>query len=170
MAKADLTAARLRELLNYDPETGAFTWIVAQRPGNGGPAQPGKIAGAIKEKKYRVIRIDNRLYRANRLAWLYTTGLWPAKFVDHINGDPLDNRITNLRDVDNRTNSQNQRRARVDSGTGMLGVSWDPSRKKWLSQIKAGNKALHIGRFTSAEEAHQAYLVAKRRLHEGCTI
>ena len=89
-----LTYERLRELLHYDPETGAFTWIKSTyRKG-----QPGTPAGCLSKRLgYILIGIDKRLYYAHRLAFLWMTKQWPEKEVDHINLDKADNRWANLR-------------------------------------------------------------------------
>ena len=92
MAEASLTAARLRELLHYNPDDGLFRWRVA------GPKRVvGAPAGSRQRIGYIVIRVDGRLHYAHRLAWLHTTGAWPAASIDHIDGDKGNNRWVNLR-------------------------------------------------------------------------
>lgn len=163
MAAGHITAARLRELLTYDPETGAFT----NRVKRSRKVVPGEPAGGLR-CGYVAIRLDGRLYQAHRLAWLYMTGAWPAADVDHINGDRADNRWVNLRDVPHQANMQNQRRPRSDNKTGFLGVHRIGDR--FGAQIKGPRGWLGLGYFATPEEAHAAYLKAKRELHEGCTI
>lgn len=158
-----LTVERLKKLLNYDPQTGNFTWLVDR----GINLTAGKIAGYDRGKSWAV-RIDGRLYGANRLAWLYMYGVWPREVVDHINGNPHDNRIANLRDVPQAVNAQNQRKANCDSRTGLLGVF--PFAGRFMAQITIDGRITHLGYFPTAEAGHQAYLAAKRVLHEGCTI
>jgi hypothetical protein len=170
MAKADLSAERLRELLHYDPETGVFTWRISRRK-----VQPGKVAGWVQSpgaphKPRRCIEVDQRNYKAHRLAWLYQHGTWPDGVIDHKNGDSLDNRIGNLRDVSQKVNIQNERQGRRHSVSGLLGAHWDASRSAWSSSIRVNGLLRNLGRFSTAEEAHQAYIAAKRELHEGCTI
>jgi hypothetical protein len=172
MANCDLTAERLRELLNYDPETGVFTWRAAR---NSNRAPEGKIAGWIESpqkygKQRRSIEVDQRNYKAHRLAWLYMNGEWPKRVVDHINGDSLDNRIANLRDVSQLTNIQNERAGRRNSRSGLIGAHWVARDSTWSSHIKYAGRLLSLGRFETPEAAHAAYLEAKRRLHKGCTI
>lgn len=162
--EAKLTAERLRELLNYDPETGVFTWRVSRRA----TARPGSVAGTITPKGYRAIWIGAN-YRAHRLAWLYVYGVWPTHEIDHIDGNRANNAIANLRDVTRSVNHENLRRARSDSAHGFLGVS--PFKGKWWkARITVNGKWQHLGTFKTPEEAHAAYLEAKRRLHVGCTI
>jgi hypothetical protein len=166
MAKPILSAERLRELLYYDPAAGIFTWRVSRA----WHTKPGDVAATLNDQGYALIKIDQRLYRAHRLAWLYVTGDWPKDEIDHINGVRLDNRIENLRDVRGQVNRQNHRSACSDSASGVYGVSKDKRRNGWYAQISVNNKNRRIGSYPTREEAHAAYLAAKRRLHEGCTI
>jgi hypothetical protein len=99
----DLTQARLKQLLDYDPETGVFTW----RVNRGGAAKAGTRAGCPTPFYYRVIRIGGRSRREHSLAWLYVHGHWPADELDHINRVRDDNRIANLREVTHAENMQN---------------------------------------------------------------
>lgn len=159
MAKADLTAQRLRELLHYDSETGLFT-----------RAATGKPAGCVAPTGYISISVDGKDYLGHRLAWLYVHGEWPKQMIDHVNGVRNDNIFTNLRDVSSRVNGQNQRKPAARNGSGYLGVSWAEDRGKWTAQINIDGRVTKLGRFTSPEDAHAAYLAAKRKHHEGCTI
>ena len=162
MAKTDLTAQRLRELLHYNPDTGAFTWIVAR-----GGVGAGKPACSSATKKHKQIQICKTPYCAHRLAWLYVYGEWP-EHVDHINGNPTDNRIQNLRSVTHAINMQNQRKPQVDNALGFLGVSrHGPS---FRASIRIAGKKTELGVFKTPELAHAAYLTAKRLHHPGCTI
>lgn len=163
MAAAIITAARLRELLNYDPETGVFTWAVDR-----GPARKGGAAGAAQKIGYVVIRLAGQLYYAHRLAFLHMTGEWPKMTVDHIDGCKSNNRWSNLRDVDHVTNCENQRFAQ--GVADMMGAVWNKRTKNWRSVITTGDKQVHLGTFSTPEAAHAAYIEAKRRLHAGCTI
>lgn len=159
-----LTQARLHELLSYDPETGVFAW--KKRTGR---CSAGAIAGCQDDRGYVVLSIDGKRYYAHRLAWLYSTGKFPSKIIDHINGEKFDNRIKNLRDVNTQTNLQNLKKAMVtNKSTGILGVR--KLRGKFLAQITIEGKETHLGTFNSAEDAHAVYLQAKRRFHNGCTI
>jgi hypothetical protein len=80
----------------------------------------------------------------------------------------LNNAIANLRDVSPKVNKQNSRKAMIDSISGCLGVS--QSKKRWKASIRVDGRSLYLGSFDTAELAHAAYVCAKRRLHEGCTI
>jgi HNH endonuclease len=163
MAKADLTAARLRELLNYNPDTGRFVWLVTKaRQANAGDAAGSPNHG------YIAIGCDGDLRFAHRLAWLYMHGVWPTGRIDHINGDKTDNRICNLREVSHSVNLQNQRRAMKNNKLGLLGVR--AYAGKFRAQIKANGQNIHLGYYLTPEAAHSAYIEAKRRLHTGCTL
>lgn len=155
---------RLVERLSYAPETGEFTWL--QR--TGGQCKVGAEAGSVSRLGYRVITIDRIPYGAHRLAFLFMTGSIPT-MVDHINGNKSDNRWTNLRPADHRLNGENQRQAQRHTLGRLLGVARHKGGR-WQAQIKACGKTHYLGLHATAEDAHNAYLVAKRRLHAGCTI
>jgi hypothetical protein len=155
-----LTAARLKELLNYDPETGVFTWASSPHRND----LVGKQAGGVTERGYVKIRVDGTTHRAHRLAWLYVHGQWPQDRIDHINGDSTDNRISNLREAKQHENGQN-RKASKSSAAGLLGVS-KAAYGKWVAVICLHRKRYHLGSFDTPEEAHQAYLKAKAVMHE----
>lgn len=154
MAKADLTVSRLREALRYDPTDGTL-W---KRVGNTHPSG------------HRNVMVDGKTYSEHRLIWFFVMGEWPKGDIDHINGDPADNRIGNLRDVSTQTNMQNERKARKNNKSGYLGVHWKEKVQKWGACISVSRKKHHLGYFDSPEAAHQAYLEAKRAMHPGCTI
>lgn len=155
--RVDLTHELLRRLVRYDESSGAFT------RSNGAPAE-----GAARNHGYRVMSVNGRPYLLHRLAWFYVTGAWPVAHIDHINGDKLDNRFSNLRQVTIKLNNQNIRKARSNSKSGMLGAF--PAGGRWRAQIKSGGKSVPLGIFDTPREAHEAYLEAKRRVHEGCTL
>jgi len=161
MAKTDLTAQRLRELLHYDPETGVFTWL--KKPNR--RIVVGSVAGNFTDDGYRAIRVDGRIYRLHRLAWLYAHGRWPDNYIDHIDGNPLNNRICNLRDVPQSVNLQNLRSAKKGNASRFLGVR--KHRNKWQASITIDGKYIHLGEYFEPEHAHAAYLTAKRIHHQG---
>ena len=161
-----LTAQRLRELLDYDQETGRFTWKV--RTSN--RIQVGDQAGTRHGSGYLKIGVDGREYLAHRLAWLYVVGVLPRQQIDHRDGVRTNNMISNLRDVSNAVNGQNRRMPRLNSKSGVLGVSWDKARGKWVAIIQKNGRQINLGRFDSVDAAQCVYLDAKRRLHEGCML
>jgi hypothetical protein len=101
-----ITAERLRELFNYDPETGVWRWIARSSPYS--CICVGDVAGRVGGRGYRGIKIDKREYPAARLAWLYMTGEWPRAEIDHVNGNRVDNRWCNLREASNSQNNANK--------------------------------------------------------------
>lgn len=170
MADAILCAERLREVVDYNPETGEFFRKVrlAQRHHVGDRADfrinEGPMTG------YRRLSVDSKRFLAHRCAWLHVHGEWPAREIDHINGDRGDNRIANLRAVQAQTNAENKRRARSDSRSGLLGASYHSQVGKWRARVQFKGKTYNFGVYDTPEEAHAAYVEAKRKLHAGCTI
>jgi hypothetical protein len=153
-------------MLNYDAATGVLTWKVS----TGGHVRAGAEAGTITNHGYRRIMLDGTKYLAHRLAWYIAYGAMPAGQIDHINGNRADNRLKNLRDVSQSVNQQNQRRAQIGSGSGLLGVHYYKARGKWQAHITVGGRSRSLGYFAIAEDAQAAYLAAKRQLHAGCTL
>lgn len=150
---------RLRHLLHYNPDTGAFTWLVSNSP----IAKVGNEAGCIqKTTGYILIGIDGRLHRAHRLAWYYVHGKWPYQ-IDHINGIKGDNRVSNLRECSSSQNAQNIG-ARANNGSGYKGITATPEGR-WMARIAANGRRQCLGTFATKEEAHAAYSDAAQRLH-----
>ena len=150
-----LQAERLRDVLQYDPETGVFIWLqaLAKR------TSVGDVAGALSDKGYVRIQLDRKIHPAHRLAWLYIYGVWPKRAIDHINRVKTDNRIVNLREA---TNSENARNSglRRDNKWGYKGVSYWARKKKWAAQIRIDGKNKLLGLFVSPEDAGAAYAQA----------
>ncbi|MBO1034239.1 HNH endonuclease [Delftia sp. SD018] len=163
MTSEALTDIQLRSLLKYDPDTGQFERLVRM-----GRYQAGTQVGAKMRSGYIAIRINFKLYYAHRLAWLYVHGAWPPDQVDHINGARDDNRIANLRLADRFRNTQNLRSAKAGNKSGLLGVS--PHQNRWRAFLHVHGKTHHLGLYNTPEEAHAAYVEAKRSMHEGNTL
>lgn len=166
MAAANLTAARLRELLHYDPETGVFTRHVAT--GRHGRHKIGTHPGCESEG-HLLIWLDGRLHAAGRLVWLYMTGEWPAFDVDHKDGCGTNNRWKNLRDIPHAHNIQNRTRLNKNNTSGFTGVVWNKRRQRWIVTVKVNRKVTHLGTFGGLLDAAAASLSGRRRLHPGCT-
>jgi hypothetical protein len=103
MHQRQLTAARLRQIVNYCPETGAFTWLAradASPQWNG--IYAGREAGHIKKQGggYRAIGVEGKVYMAAQLAWLYVTGEWPVARIYYADGDNSNLAFSNLRQGD----------------------------------------------------------------------
>lgn len=157
-----LTAERVRELLSYDPSTGEFRWKV----NHGRKVKAGTVAGGVFTKdcgkQYRRIRIDRKNHTEHRLAWLMINGSLPAGEIDHIDGDGLNNRIHNLRDVSHAENMKNLRLL-ATSTSGISGVGWHKRGNKWQARVRVNNKRIHLGLFNTKSEALAARKVALKK-------
>lgn len=127
---------------------------------------PGTNAGCAVRGRV-VVRIEGVGYLAHRLAWKYCYGDWPKGIIDHIDGNALNNAITNLRDATYKINSQNQKVANRRNKVGLLGVS---AQSRGRRGYRARIDGKYIGIFPTPEEAHAAYLEVKRKSHEGNTL
>jgi len=152
MAKTDLTAKRLREIINYDPITGILT-----------SRGSGADIGRIQARGYVHVTVFGRSYLAHRIAWIFVNGVWPTNEIDHINGDRADNRLTNLREATTSENAQN-RKTRADNTSGFTGVR--PHQSAWRADIKINGKYKFVGSYSTPELAYAAYLVAKIKVHK----
>jgi hypothetical protein len=150
--REDLTATRVREVLNYDPDTGAVIRIArtAQR------VRIGDVAGWIDKQGYRIIKVDGGTYKAHCLAWLWMIGAWPIKDIDHINLDKSDNRWCNLREATRSQNCAHKPRNRNNT-SGFKGVSWYRKYSKWVARIGVNGKGFTLGYRDTREEAAALY-------------
>lgn len=155
---SELTQSRLKELLRYDTETGAFTWLVSR----GRLARAGDTAGSLHPNGYAYIKIAGQSYRAHRLAWLYMTGNWPLHEIDHIDGNKAHNIWSNLREA---TRTQNNANKGIQSNNqlGVKGVNRRGGR--YMARISIAGKLRHLGCFSTQEEAHAAYVSAAVETH-----
>lgn len=148
----------IKEYLDYNSSTGSFLW--KKRYGSS-RVKIGSVAGAIV-KGYVMITFCGNRYYAHRLAWFLHYGSWPKNDIDHINGIKNDNRIENLRDVSTSDNCINRKCHRDGK---LPGCTFDISRGKWYSKIRINGKRIHIGYFSTAEEASSAYLSFKEKMN-----
>ena len=149
-----ITADELRALFNYDAETGVFTRKEATH-GKGGAKPAGSIAGFLAKDGRRYIRIRGTRYYEHRLAWLYMTGEWPEE-IDHKNGEPADNRWSNLRQATRSQNNANVGLKRHNT-TGFKGVCWNKRRSLWRAQICVNKKRYTLGHYPTPQQAAEAY-------------
>lgn len=156
MADQILTAEEVRNLLDYDPNTGIFI-----RKTSSGGCAVGTVSGSKHSKGYVVIKIRRKLYKAHRLAWLHFYGTFPNDQIDHIDGDKTNNRISNLRDVSAQSNSRNKKAARIDSFTGVQGVCYQKARKKYAVYISISGRPQQVGRFDHLHDAIAARKAAE---------
>jgi hypothetical protein len=152
MAKTDkITQERLKQLLNYDRCTGIFTW----KDSRGGTVCIGDVAGAPSGKGYILITIDDVLYKAHRLAFLYEHGYIPYR-VDHRNRNRSDNSIENLRSA---TPSQNVANSSISKNntSGYKGVHYDKKKNRWRANICVNGVRIRTKRYLTPEDARDAY-------------
>lgn len=156
-----LTHEYLKSILNYDPDTGVFSWKVRKASW----INVGDEAGRKDKDGYLRICIDGREYRSHRLAWFYVHGVCP-EYVDHINpdGPRSDNRICNLRPATQSENSHNKLGS-IKTTTGFKGVNFHKREKKWRATIKKNRKQHHLGYFNTPEDAAAAYQIAASKFY-----
>jgi hypothetical protein len=160
---ATLSLERLREVLDYDPLTGALTWRFRLSP----KCRLGEPAGVVKSQGYRKITIDGRNYPASHLAWFHYYGVAPEGLVDHKDRDKANDRIENLRPATSTQNSRNIGRNSANT-TGFKGVAvfnkpGQPTRYRAL--IRANGMRIFLGIFDTPEEAHDVYCKAAAKYH-----
>ena len=160
------TPEAVRFAFEYDRVSGSLVWAHSR-----GRASKGSQAGSVQlkgGKQYLTVQMGGKRFGAHRVVWAHVHGAWPVGEVDHIDGDGLNNRIENLREVSSSGNKQNLRAAKSHSATGLLGAfRW---RNKFKAQIVVNGKCKHIGTFETPEEAHAAYVQAKRLYHPMGTL
>lgn len=153
-----LNAAEVRELLDYEPETGRLIWKRHMTP----RARAGTEAGVIQNGRYRRIGILGKYYMAHRLAWLIVTGDWPEFELDHRNGKCADNRWSNLRAA---TSVQNNRNTIHRNAAGIIGASFQKRTGRYRAIITLDGEKTYLGSFKTAEEAGEAYRKASLEFH-----
>ena len=152
-----VTQEQLKELINYNSETGIFTNKVTRNS----RAVKGQELNPSNEGRYGAVQLNKQKYLLHRLAWFYINGTWPKDQIDHINGIKTDNRISNLRECTNQQNSYN-RKGR--EGTSKYkGVH--AHGNKWRAKVTISGKQIIIGSFNTEKEAALAYNKQVKVIH-----
>lgn len=162
-----LTQERVRELFDYQ-DGQLIRKTNRASNGNGKRWIVGTILGSKLNHGYYAASVDYKSYKLHRLIWLWHKGELPKLDIDHIDGNPSNNRIENLREVTPSQNMQNQRKPRKTNKLGYQGVY--QVKNRFRTSITLNGKVKNIGYFDTPEEAHNAYLLEKRKLHEFSTI
>lgn len=177
MQDSSITPDILRQLLDYDPDTGKLTWkrrgpewFTDGKQTSEFSAKRWNAKHAGKEaftadngKGYRHGSIFNKRHIAHRVVWAIHRGEWPKDQIDHINGNRSDNRIENLRSVTHAENGRNQRLFKTNT-SGATGVAWDKRYGKWKAYIYADGRLKHVKYSISKADAIEARKVAEREL------
>lgn len=145
----------LKKILSYNPDTGKFTWLARTARAT----KVGSEAGSKNNQWGHIsISINRKRYYAHRLAWYFVHNEWP-KSIDHINRDPSDNRIANLRPTTQTQNNANRRVVR----NGLKGAF--RSGTGWVARVGESNNSHYLGWYKTEEQAHAAYCKAAVRIH-----
>ena len=161
-----ITQSELKEILHYNPYSGLFIWNISK-----GKCKKGFVAGTIRKPGYIQIGIKGYYYQAHRLVWLYIHGSFPDNHIDHIDHNGLNNRLNNLREATRSENMQNKIKAQQNNkSTGLLGAFKHTNRNSFIAQIRINGEQKYLGTFKTAQEAHEAYIKAKRKIHTFNTI
>jgi hypothetical protein len=140
------------ERLKYTPDDGKVWWVKHPR----WISYSGREAGNVNQNGYRKLKFCGKQLLVHRVAWFLHCGSWPIGDIDHIDGNPLNNKITNLRDVPHNINLQNRKSATTKNKTGFLGVV--KRGKKYAAHTNRNKKQIYFGLFETAELAHRAYM------------
>lgn len=149
-----ITQEELKDLVQYDPDTGILIRLFAVNRW-----KVGSVMGTSDKDGYRVTDIKGKKYKIHRVAWFYVHGVWP-NIIDHLDGDPANNRINNLRNTDCRGNAIN-RKLQANNTSGVCGVYWHKGNEKWSATMKENGKLIHLGYFSEFEDAVTARAAAE---------
>jgi hypothetical protein len=154
-----ITQEQLKEVLHYCPETGVFTWLTSSKGRRKG-SEAGTVYRKANGKSYRRLCLRYVNYAVHRLAVLYVTGAFPENEVDHEDGNGLNNRWNNLREVTRAQNVKNKR-LQQNNTSGVMGVSWHTRDRRWLSAISVDGNRKFLGSFRNKEDAITARKAAE---------
>lgn len=161
----------LRECFDYDPDTGILTW--RERPvehfTSAGLCRRTNLRWANKEagrtnQSRREVRVYGASFFVHRIIWKIIYGADPAEQIDHIDGNSLNNKISNMRSATSAQNAHNMKAKPTRDGA-LKGATFCKDTKRWKSAITLGGKHIHLGRFDTQKEAHEAYIEASKKHH-----
>lgn len=150
-----ITQERIKELFDYRDDGNLVRKVTVQSR-----SMAGQVAGGVTGEGRVLVSVDYRRYKAHRLVWLWHHGTMPPE-IDHIDGNPSNNRIENLRAVTHAQNMKNSKMP-VTNTTGYKGVRYHKGNAKWTAQISINNRSKYLGSFESPEDAAEAYRSAAR--------
>lgn len=153
----EITQELLHRLFEY--KDGALYWKI--RPSNS--INVGNKAGYLDKKGYISVRINRKLHYLHRLIFIFHYGVL-SKYIDHIDGNTLNNRIENLRQVTKQQNNQNARK-RSDNTSKHKGVCWSKAADKWVAYVSVNGKPKHLGCFEDIELASLVAEEARNKYH-----
>ena len=160
--RKEVTIEMLREMIDYNPETGDMVW--KEREGRArGRAVAGQPVGTPHPPYRQVTIYRNKLY-VHRVAFALAHGRWPEPYCDHINGDPSDNRACNLREATHLESARNVRGHRI-SRSGVKGVHWHLTNRRWCVRIFNKNRQRYFGSFNTIDEAAAVARSVRKKLH-----
>lgn len=165
----DITHEMILDAFDYNPDTGIIVWRPRKIEDCKSAAEckrwntsyAGKEVGRGTDGRYRKTKFRGRYLLVHQVVWFWATGEFPKMEIDHINGNPFDNRLTNLREV---TPSQNCRNKRLpsDNTSGVIGVAPARSKGKWIAHIMTSQGNVYLGTFPSVEMAAVARKAAEK--------
>lgn len=161
---------RAAKMVFYDAQTGVMTWrhkkVYSKEQKRWNSRYAGKECGLISSKGYRAfgMRVSGIKFciLVHRLAFFMEHGMPPSLHIDHIDGNKLNNKVSNLRDVSVQVNLQN-RDMQKNNTSGLTGVRWRDDQKKWQGRVIISKKEFHLGYFHDKNEAHQAVLAFREK-------
>lgn len=153
-----IDANEARRIFSYDELTGCISWKVSlcRRIPNG------SIAGHIHKNGYRRVMYKAKPYYSHRIAWLIHYGNWPEYNIDHIDGNKLNNKISNLRDVDQSENTKNSKKC-INNTSGVTGVYWRKYRNHWSVYINDNRRLVFLGNYKTIFNAAATRISAQNK-------
>jgi hypothetical protein len=160
IGKIPMSVDKLKEWIAYDPINGEFIWKKSPHHS----VKAGDRAGHMEKRGYWILQVNRNTIKGHRAAWAITYGYFPTLEIDHIDNNPSNNRIDNLREVDRSKNQMNSKPPKNNS-SGVKGVSYCNPKKKWIAAISINKKKICIGHFNRFEDAVQARMKKEKEIH-----